>query len=136
MWKITYNTSTGLCTSCNSRDPQEGESVIYLDLTLCGWVNVYPERYKVVNGELVERPEWAQEEADREAAQTAAIAALQARIVEIEAAQATAGLKQYTVPQATQWITNKLTDAPNTIVGVKQAVGEILIKMLPYILPK
>lgn len=60
MWKITYNTSTGLCTSCNSRDPQDGESLIYLDPKQCGWVNVYPERYKVVNGALEEIP-WAKE---------------------------------------------------------------------------
>lgn len=136
MWKIVYNLATGICVATNSRDPEAGEGVIHLDPTQCGWVNVYPERYKAENGALVERPEWAQEEADREAAQNAAIVALQSRIADIEAAQTDAGLKQYTVAQGTGWIINKLTNAPNTIAGVKQAVGEILIKMLPYILPK
>lgn len=65
-----------------------------------------------------------------------AIATQEARLADIEAAKTTAALKQYTVAQATNWIIDKLTNAPNTIVGVKQAVGEILIRMLPYILPK
>lgn len=30
----------------------------------------------------------------------------------------------------------ELTDAPNTVVGVKQAVGKILHRMLPYILER
>lgn len=67
MWKITYNTSTGLCTSCNSRDPQEGESLIYLDPTQCGWVNTDPGRYKVVNGALEEVPGYLEAKEKREA---------------------------------------------------------------------
>ena len=65
-WKIVYNLVTGICTAVNSRDPQEGEGIIYLDSAVCGWVNVYPERYKVVDGALVERPEWAAEKAFNE----------------------------------------------------------------------
>lgn len=65
MWKIVYNLETGIVSAVNSRDQQDGEGVVYLDPTQCGWVNVYRDRYKVVNGFLVERPEWAAEEATR-----------------------------------------------------------------------
>jgi hypothetical protein len=136
MWRIIYNIATGIVIVVGSRQLQDGEGEIILPPSQCAWANAYPSRYRVENGALVERAEWVQEEADREAAQNAAIAALQARIAGIEAAQSSADLKQYTVQQGTDWITNKLTSAPNTYAGVKQAVGEILIRMLPYILPK
>lgn len=60
-WKIVYALATGFCTAVNSRDPQDGEGVLYLDQTQCAWANVYPERYRVENGALVERQEWAEE---------------------------------------------------------------------------
>ena len=71
-----------------------------------------------------------------QAEEAAILAALRPRLDEINAAQEAANLRQYSVEQATAWITNTLTNAPNTVVGVKQAVGAILIKMLPYVLPK
>ena len=55
-WKIVYNLTTGIVTAVNSRDAQDGESVIYLDPALCGWANVYPERYRAVDGALEEIP--------------------------------------------------------------------------------
>lgn len=66
MWKIVYTLATGICAAVNSRDPEAGESVIHLDPTQCGWVNVYPERYKVVGGAIEERPEWTEEVAAAE----------------------------------------------------------------------
>ena len=135
MWKIVYNISDNRVISVNGRGAQAGESVVHMDPTKCAWANVYPDRYKVENDALVERPEWAQEEADQEAAQTAAIAALQARIADIEAAQSTADLKRYTVAQATNWITHELT-AADTLAKLRVTTGNILIRMLPYILPK
>lgn len=68
MWKIVYNLATGICTAVNSRDPETEEGVIYLNPALCAWVNVSPNRYKVVDGALAERPEWAEEEAAKAAA--------------------------------------------------------------------
>jgi hypothetical protein len=62
--------------------------------------------------------------------------ALVNRASDIEASQTSEGLKEYTIKQAQDWITNTLTNAPNTTIGVKQAVGQILLKMVPYILPK
>ena len=81
MWKIVYTLATGICTAVNSRDPQDGEGILHLDPTLCAWVNVYPERYKVEAGALVERPEWAEEQAAIEAEKTkeSAIAAIAAQ---------------------------------------------------------
>lgn len=61
-WKIVYNLTTGIVTAVNSRDLQDGEGVLYLDPALCGWANVYPSRYKVVNGTLLERTEWVAEQ--------------------------------------------------------------------------
>lgn len=108
-----------------------GEETGYAETLPAGRI---ANRYSVVDGKLVVRP-LVDVEAE-EQAQTDAIAALAARVAAIETAQNNAGLKEYTVQQGTDWITNKLTNAPATIPGVKQAVGEILIKMLPYLLLK
>lgn len=69
MWKIVYNSSTLRVTAVNSRDPQAGESVSLMDPTKCSWANVYPDRYTFNAAGLVERPEWADEEAERVFAQ-------------------------------------------------------------------
>lgn len=55
-WKIVYTLATGICAAVNSRDPQDGEGVLYLDPTQCAWANVYPERYRVENGAIEEIP--------------------------------------------------------------------------------
>lgn len=116
MWKITYNTSTGLCTSCNSRDPQDGESLIYLDPTKCGWVNVYPERYRVESGALIERIEWVEEEALKE----------DARRLE-EEARKTFELESEAPVEALGFTWNGGQDSAGYIqgaVGLAQALGE------------
>lgn len=55
------------------------------------------------------------------------------RINEVEAAQELHGLKNYTVAQAESWVTNKI-DNVGTVSDVKEAIKEILLKMVPYLL--
>ena len=51
----------------------------------------------------------------------------------ILAARDSSELKQYTVAQATTYVNNKL-DAATTVAAMKEAVRDILIKMIPYVL--
>jgi len=134
MWKCLFYSVTNRGTGCN-REPVEGEYAVYLPPSLCGWFNVHPHRYMWNGSELVEWPGWEVEEAEQEAAQNVAILALKARVDAIAAAMDQEGLKAYTVPQAQKWINDKL-DAATTVAAVKQAVREILLKMVPYILPR
>jgi hypothetical protein len=135
MWKCIFDSATNIGVAFN-REPLAGEYRKFIAPEKCGMFNLAPHRYKFENNLLVEVDGWEQEEADREAARTAAAEALAARVAAIESAKSSSNLKQYTVEQAEEWITNTLTDAPNTTVGVKQAVGKILIRILPYIVPK
>jgi len=89
-WKCIFDATTLVGTGCN-REPGPGETARDIDATLCGWFNVSPGRYKLEGSSIVERPEWTSEEAARQAQLAADLAALQARLADIEAAQADAG---------------------------------------------
>ncbi len=82
----------------------------------------YSQKWKEVDKSQAQLDQEAVNEAER------------TRLQAIADAQEASDLKQVTVAQGTAFITNKLTNAPNTVAGTKQAVGEILIKMLPFIL--
>jgi hypothetical protein len=131
-WKCIFDATTLIGTGCN-REPVSGEIARNIDVTLCGFFNTTPDRYKLENGVLTERPEWPGEEAARQAQMASDLAALQTRLAGIEAAQQAEGLKSYTIEQARTWITNKI-DGATTVAGVKQEVKEILLKMVPYLL--
>ena len=135
MWKCIFDSATNIGVAFN-REPFAGEYKRFIPPEKCGAFNMAPHRYKFENNLLVEVDGWEQAEADDESARVAAAAALAARVVAIKSAKDSANLKQYTVKQAEAWIIQTLTDAPATVVGVKQAVGQILIRMLPYIVPK
>lgn len=57
----------------------------------------------------------------------------EARRSEVETAQATAGLSDISVLQVQTYINNKLDNAEN-IAETKEAIKEILLKMVPYLL--
>lgn len=57
----------------------------------------------------------------------------EARRVEVEAAQDNAGLRDISVAQAENYINNKI-DSASTVAETKEAVKEILLKMVPYLL--
>lgn len=57
----------------------------------------------------------------------------EARRAGIEAERETAGLKKVTIQQAHTFIDNKL-NAATTVTQVKEAVRDILKRMVPYIL--
>ena len=135
MWTLVFDNNTKRGVALN-REPKQSEFAVSREPRDCGWFALNPSRYQYVNLEFSDYPGWEQEEADKEAAKAAALAELEARKAAIESAKDSANLKQYTVEQAEAWITQTLTDAPATVVGVKQAVGQILIRMLPYIIPK
>jgi hypothetical protein len=59
-WKCIFNETTMVGTGCN-REPQAGETALDIDATLCGWFNVYPERYRLEEGQLVEVETWQAE---------------------------------------------------------------------------
>lgn len=111
MWKIVYNTRSTRVTAVNSRHPQEGESMIYSHPTQCAWADVYPERYMVVGGAIVERPEYAAEQAEKSRIQ--AFTALKERIV---AKRVAANLADFPY-LGTMYV----SDEPN-IIGVKSQI--------------
>ena len=55
------------------------------------------------------------------------------RVADIEAEQATAGLKSVTIEQANSFIDNTI-DAASTVAETREAVKTVLKKMIPYLL--
>ena len=55
------------------------------------------------------------------------------RLQEIAVAENAAGFKNITVAQAENWINNKIDNA-STVAETKEAMREILLKMVPYLL--
>lgn len=124
-----------ICKRINSGDPVDGEYALAIslhDLTAKD-VGILAEAYADVNGHFVARSaEDVQAVID---AKVSSVLAGLTRAEDIQKAQDAGELKQYTVEQAQQWITGKINGA-STVAGVKQAVLEVLLRMVPYILPK
>ena len=64
MWKLIFDIVTNRGTDCN-REPLVGEYAIDLHPSLCGWFNVYPERYMWTGTELTAWPGWEDEELEK-----------------------------------------------------------------------
>lgn len=54
-------------------------------------------------------------------------------ILDLQTAKETAGLKNITIKQAQNWINNHLDSATNA-AETKEAIREIFLKMVPYLL--
>lgn len=132
MAKCIFTTSTGIGSGFN-RDPFPEEFMVDISPNDYAWFDVYPERYQYIANQFTERHQWAAEVAAREAIQDAELAELQARLDEIETAQNSTGLRNITVSQAQAWINGKMHSS-TTVADVKEAIREILLKIVPYIL--
>jgi len=97
------------------------------------WFQSQPDRYTLVGDAYVQVAGWAEAKALADAAEAAEKEAFEQRVLEIVAAREEAGLKQYTVAQAQTYINNKL-NAASTVAQTKEALREILLKMVPYLL--
>ena len=97
------------------------------------WYQSQSDRYELVAGEYVQVAGWAAAKVAADAAEAAEKAAFEQRVLDIIAAKEASGLKQYTVAQATKYINDKL-NAASTVAQTKEAVREILLKMVPYLL--
>ena len=97
------------------------------------WYQSQPDRYTLVDDKFVETPGWLDAKLAADAALAEAEAAFEQRVLEIVAAQDSAGLKQYTLAQAKTYIDNKMATG-TTVATLNAAVKEILLKMLPYVL--
>lgn len=84
-WKCIFDSNTLVGTGWD-REPAQGEISRNIDATLCGWFNITPGRYKLVNNIPVEREEWEADQAaiEAERAKEAAIAAIAAQRYAIE----------------------------------------------------
>ena len=100
----------------------------YTDCELA-WYQGQPDRYQLVDGHYVQVAGWAAAKAIADAE----LAALEQRGLDINAAREDSGLRQYTVAQAQTYINNKL-NAATTVATMKEAVRDILLKMVPYVL--
>lgn len=97
------------------------------------WYQSQPDRYTIVDGKFVETSGWLDAKLAADVALAEAEAAFEQRVLEIIAAQDSAGLKQYTLTQAKTYITNKMATG-TTVATLNAAVKEILLKMVPYVL--
>ena len=97
------------------------------------WYQSQPDRYTLVGDAYVQVAGWAEAKVLADAQKAAEEAAFEARVLEIVEAREAAGLKQYTVTQAQAYINNKL-NAATTVAQMKEAVRDILLKMVPYVL--
>lgn len=88
MWKCIFN-STSLIGCGFNRDANDGEVISSFEPFECAWFNETPGRYKLVNGSIVERPEWTQEEQARISA-IALLSSKQAKQTAIESFYAVA----------------------------------------------
>jgi len=108
--------------------------------TLTGATGIGPgswmwDKYQLwLKGGEVTEPFDTRTQAEIDAANALALA-IKKRKADIDVAVETQGLREVTILQADEWINSKL-DAAMTVVAVKQAIREILLRMVPYILPK
>lgn len=65
MWKVTFSNKTKRGTGFN-RNAEEGEFMVELEPSICGWVYATPERYQFVDGEFSEYPGWESESKKKE----------------------------------------------------------------------
>lgn len=63
-WRCIFDAITHRGTGCN-REPREGEYAVDIHSSLCGWFNVYPERYMWDGERLDSWPGWEDEELEK-----------------------------------------------------------------------
>jgi len=97
------------------------------------WFASQPTRFTLAGGVYTEVAGWAAAKVTEDAAKAVADSAFEQRVLGIVAAKEAAGLKAYTMAQATTYINNKMATG-TTVPLLNAAVKEILLKMVPYVL--
>ena len=126
---VAYNDGTGAVTGINRR-AEAGESEIEINSSELIW-GMRSAFYTVSGGMLYPKEQSAvaaiiaQYEADA--------AAEVARVADIDSAQSTSGIKQYTIEQINTYLDNRF-DAITDLDSAKVELRKIIDKMVPYLM--